>query len=39
MRLSRRQISLFIRLDWLGLEGRNNYRILDRQALQDRAEL
>lgn len=32
-------ISLFIRLDWLELEGRNNYRILDRQALQERAEL
>jgi CRP/FNR family transcriptional regulator, cyclic AMP receptor protein len=32
-------ISLFVRLDWLALEGRNHYRILDRQALQDRASL
>ena len=32
-------ISLFIRLDWLELEGRNHYRILDRQSLQERAEL
>jgi CRP-like cAMP-binding protein len=32
-------ISLFVRLDWLALDGRNHYRILDRQALQDRASL
>ena len=31
-------ISLFVRLEWLELEGRNHYRILDRQALEDRAE-
>ena len=32
-------ISLFVRLGWLELEGRNNYRILDRDALDDRAKL
>ena len=32
-------ISTFIRLDWLELEGRNRYRILDRDALEDRASL
>lgn len=32
-------ISLFVRLDWLVLEGRNHYRIIDRQALEDRASL
>lgn len=32
-------ISLFTRLGWLDLEGRNQYRILDRQALEDRATL
>lgn len=32
-------ISLFVRLDWLALEGRNHYRIIDRQALEDRASL
>jgi CRP/FNR family transcriptional regulator, cyclic AMP receptor protein len=32
-------ISLFVRLEWLALDGRNNYRILDRQALDDRARL
>ena len=32
-------ISLFVRLEWLELEGRNHYRILDRQALEDRARL
>jgi CRP-like cAMP-binding protein len=32
-------ISLFLRLDWLALEGRNHYRIIDRQALEDRASL
>lgn len=32
-------ISLFIRLDWLALEGRNHYRILDRSSLVDRATL
>ena len=32
-------ISTFIRLDWLELEGRNNYRILDRDSLEERATL
>ncbi len=32
-------ISLFVRLGWIELEGRNHYRILDRQALEDRASL
>jgi CRP-like cAMP-binding protein len=32
-------ISTFIRLDWLELEGRNHYRILDRQSLEERATL
>jgi CRP/FNR family transcriptional regulator, cyclic AMP receptor protein len=32
-------ISLFTRLGWVSLEGRNQYRILDRQALEDRATL
>jgi CRP-like cAMP-binding protein len=32
-------ISLFLRLEWLALDGRNHYRILDRQSLQDRARL
>ena len=32
-------LSLFMRLGWLSLEGRNRYRILDRQALEDRATL
>ena len=32
-------ISLFVRLGWLELEGRNNYKILDREALDDRATL
>jgi CRP/FNR family transcriptional regulator, cyclic AMP receptor protein len=32
-------ISLFTRLGWLELDGRNQYRILDRQALEDRATL
>jgi hypothetical protein len=32
-------ISLFVRLEWLALEGRNHYRIIDRQALEDRARL
>jgi CRP-like cAMP-binding protein len=32
-------ISTFIRLEWLELEGRNNYRILDRASLEDRATL
>jgi CRP-like cAMP-binding protein len=32
-------ISLFVRLEWLALDGRNNYRILDREALGDRARL
>ncbi len=32
-------ISLFVRLDWLALDGRNHYRILDRQAMEDRARV
>lgn len=32
-------ISLFVRLGWLEIEGRSSYRILDRQALEDRATL
>jgi CRP-like cAMP-binding protein len=32
-------ISLFVRLGWLEIEGRNNYRILDRDAMEDRATL
>lgn len=32
-------ISLFVRLGWIALEGRNHYRILDRQSLEDRASL
>lgn len=32
-------ISLFVRLGWLALDGRNHYRILDRQSLEDRARL
>jgi CRP/FNR family cyclic AMP-dependent transcriptional regulator len=32
-------ISLFVRLGWLELEGRNNYKLLDREALEDRATL
>lgn len=32
-------ISLFTRLGWLSVEGRNQYRILDRPAMQDRAAL
>jgi CRP/FNR family transcriptional regulator, cyclic AMP receptor protein len=32
-------ISLFTRLGWVSLEGRNQYRILDRSALEDRAAL
>jgi len=32
-------ISLFLRLGWLELEGRANYRILDRAAMEDRAGL
>jgi CRP-like cAMP-binding protein len=32
-------ISTFIRLEWLELEGRNHYRILDRESLEDRATL
>ncbi len=31
-------ISTFIRLDWLELEGRNHYRILDRQSLEERGD-
>jgi CRP-like cAMP-binding protein len=32
-------ISLFTRLGWLALDGRNQYRILDRHAMEDRATL
>jgi CRP-like cAMP-binding protein len=32
-------ISLFTRLGWLAVEGRNQYRILDRAAMEDRATL
>ncbi|MFN8034519.1 MAG: Crp/Fnr family transcriptional regulator [Acidimicrobiia bacterium] len=32
-------LSLFTRVGWLAIEGRNHYRILDRQALEDRADL
>lgn len=32
-------ISLFVRLGWLEISGRNNYRILDRPAMEDRATL
>ena len=32
-------ISLFVRLGWLEIAGRNNYRILNREAMEDRATL
>jgi CRP/FNR family transcriptional regulator, cyclic AMP receptor protein len=32
-------LSLFTRLGWIEVEGRNRYKILDRQALHDRATL
>jgi len=32
-------ISLFMRLGWLELDGRNSYRLIDRQSLEDRATL
>ena len=32
-------LSMFTRLGWLSVEGRNRYRIHDRAALEDRAEL
>jgi CRP/FNR family cyclic AMP-dependent transcriptional regulator len=32
-------LSMFTRLGWLSVEGRNRYQILDRVALEDRAEL
>ncbi|MEX2267168.1 MAG: helix-turn-helix domain-containing protein, partial [Acidimicrobiia bacterium] len=32
-------ISLFVKLGWLEIEGRSNYRIIDREALEDRATL
>jgi CRP/FNR family transcriptional regulator, cyclic AMP receptor protein len=32
-------LSLFMRLGWLDLEGRNHYRILDRTSLEDRSSL
>lgn len=32
-------ISLFVKLGWLEVQGRSNYRILDREAMDDRATL
>jgi CRP-like cAMP-binding protein len=32
-------LSMFTRLGWLSVEGRNRYKILDRGALEERAEL
>lgn len=32
-------ISLFVKLGWLEVQGRSNYRILDREAMEDRATL
>ena len=32
-------LSLFTRLGWIQVEGRNRYRILDRESLTDRATL
>ena len=32
-----RALSMFVRLDWLGIEGRGHYRILDREQLELRA--
>ena len=32
-------LSMFTRLGWLAVEGRNRYRILDRAALEERAEV
>jgi CRP-like cAMP-binding protein len=32
-------LSMFARLGWITIEGRNKYHILDRAALEDRAEL
>jgi hypothetical protein len=32
-------LSLFTRLGWIKVEGRNRYQILDREALQERATL
>ena len=32
-------ISLFLRLGWIEIEGRANYKILDREAMEDRASL
>jgi CRP/FNR family cyclic AMP-dependent transcriptional regulator len=32
-------LSLFTRLGWIQVEGRNRYQILDREALQERATL
>ena len=32
-------IAVFLRLGWIEVEGRNNYRILDRESLDDRASL
>ena len=32
-------LSMFTRLGWLSVEGRNRYQIHDRVALEDRAEV
>jgi CRP/FNR family transcriptional regulator, cyclic AMP receptor protein len=32
-------IALFVRLGWLEVEGRNNYHILDREAMEERVSL
>jgi CRP/FNR family cyclic AMP-dependent transcriptional regulator len=32
-------ISLFVRLGWIEVEGRNHYRLLDRESLEERATL
>ncbi len=32
-------IATFVRLEWLAIDGRNGYRLLDRQAMEDRASL
>ena len=32
-------ISLFVKLGWLEVQGRSNYHILDRDAMEDRATL
>jgi CRP/FNR family transcriptional regulator, cyclic AMP receptor protein len=32
-------IALFVRLGWLEVQGRNRYRLLDREAMESRATL